>query len=404
MRRTSLRVAISGAGVAGPALAYWLSRGGHRPTLIEQAPAFRTGGYMVNFWGPGYQVAQRMGIEQALQHAGYRVQRLDAVDDQGRVGASIQIDAFRSLASGRCTSLPRGDLAAAVYATIEGRCETIFGDAIESIEATDVAVGLVLRHGGEREFDLLVGADGLHSNVRRLAFGPDRDYERHLGCHVAACVVQGYRPRTERAYVTHDVAGRHVARFSLRDDRTLFLFVFRDVDLADPAGLPARKALLRRVFADAGWECPRMLDAIDAVDEVYFDRVSQVDMPAWSRGRVALVGDAAASVSLLGGEGTGLAMTGAYVLAGELARAGGDHRHAWPAYERRLRAYIEREQAAARDLVAYVASERNVGVRTMHQPWLNGLIAGRSAHADFALPEYDFDVPAGSSDDATRID
>jgi len=403
MIRTSLRVAISGAGVAGPALAYWLLRCGHQPTLIEQAPAFRTGGYMVNFWGPGYQVAQRMGIEGALREAGYRVQRLDAVDSQGQVGASIQIDTFESLASGRCTSLPRGDLAAAVFAAVDGRCETIFGDAITSVQSLDHEVVLGLRHGGQRTFDLLVGADGLHSNVRRLVFGPDADFERPLGCRVAACVVKGYRPRTERAYVTHDVPGRHVARFSLRGDRTLFLFVFRGGDVRDPASLDARKALLRQVYADVGWECPRMLDAVDAVDDLYFDVVSQVRMPAWSRGRVVLVGDAAASVSLLGGEGTGLALTEAYVLAGELARAGGDHRRAFPAYEHLLRPYIEREQSAARELVAYVAVERDVGVRSMHQPWLNGLIAGRAAHAEFTLPEYGMAAQVEPSNDAFPI-
>lgn len=403
MKRESLRVAISGAGVAGPALAYWLLRSGHRPTLIEQSPEFRTGGYMVNFWGPGYQVAQRMGIEGALQDAGYRVQRLDAVDERGQVGASIQIDAFENLAGGRCTSLPRGDLAAAVFATVDGHCEAIFGDSIGSIQDGGDGLALTLRSGGLRRFDLLVGADGLHSNVRRLVFGPDRDFERPLGCRVAACVVEGYRPRTERTYVTHDVPGRHVARFTLRGDRTLFLFVFRVGDDRDPGSLDARKALLRDLYADVGWECPRILDAVDAVRDLYFDVVSQVRMPAWSCGRVALIGDAAASVSLLGGEGTGLALTEAYVLAGELARTGGDHRRAFQAYERLLRPYIEREQAAARELIAYVAVERDVGVRAMHQPWLNGLIAGRAAHQEFTLPDYGMAAQAEPSTDANPV-
>jgi 2-polyprenyl-6-methoxyphenol hydroxylase-like FAD-dependent oxidoreductase len=144
-----------------------------------------------------------------------------------------------------------------------------------------------------------------------------------LGCLVAACVVEGYRPRDELVYVTYSQPARSVGRFALRRDRTMFLFVFRSPHAADPGGLAARKALLRREFDDAGWECRRILAALDDVDDLYFDVVSQIRLNRWSRGRTALIGDAAACVSLLAGEGTGLAMTQAYVLAGELARAGG---------------------------------------------------------------------------------
>ena len=170
-----------------------------------------------------------------------------------------------------------------------------------------------------RDFDLVIGADGLHSNVRRLTFGPESDVEHYLGCLVAACVVEGYRPRDDLVYVTYSEPGRSVGRFSLRGDRAMFLFVFRSDQAADPGELAARKALLRREFGDAGWECPQILAALDGVDDLYFDVVSQIRLDRWARGRTALVGDAAACVSLLAGEGTGLAMTEAYVLAGELA-------------------------------------------------------------------------------------
>lgn len=395
MTSTPLRVAISGAGVAGPALAHWLLRAGHQPTLIEQAPAFRTGGYVIDFWGVGYRVAQRMGIEQAVRDAGYQVQRLLAVDDAGRVRASMRTDAFERLAGGRFTSLPRGDLAAAIYATVEHRCETLFDDSITTIDERDDGVGLSLRSGKQRVFDLLIGADGLHSNVRRLAFGPDADYEHYLGCRVAACVVEGYRPRDELVYLTHGAPGKQAARFTLRDNRSLFLFVFRSEETADPGSLQARKQVLHDEFNDAGWECPRMLDAVAHAEDLYFDVVSQVRMPAWSRGRVALIGDAAACISLLGGEGTGLAMTEAYVMAGELLRAHGDYRRAFPAYEARLRPLIARKQKAATGLINFFAARthagiwlRNMGIRAMNLPWLTRLIAGRSVRDAFELPEY----------------
>ncbi|HET6804975.1 MAG TPA: FAD-binding domain [Frateuria sp.] len=394
MTASSLRVAISGAGVAGPALAHWLLRCGHRPTLIEQAPAFRTGGYIIDFWGTGYRIAQRMGIEQAVRAAGYQVQRLESVDDEGRVQASMHTDVFERLTDGLFTSLPRGDLAATIYATVADSCETLFGDSITAIDPRHDRVDITLGNGGARSFDLVVGADGLHSNVRRLVFGPDTDFEHYLGCRVAACVVDGYRPRDELVYVTHNVPGRQAARFTLRGDRSLFLFVFRSQDTTDPGGLGARKALLRRKFADAGWECPRMLDALDDAEDLYLDVVSQVRMANWSRGCVALIGDAAACISLLGGEGTGLAMTEAYTLAGELQRAGGDYRQAFPAYEARLRSLIARKQRAAQGFIGFFAARtalgvwlRNLGIRAMNKPWLTGLIAG-SVRDDFDLPDY----------------
>lgn len=395
MTSTPLRIAISGAGVAGPALAHWLLRAGHEPTLIEHAPAFRTGGYVIDFWGLGYRVAQRMGIEQEVRDAGYQVQRLESVDDAGRVRASMRTDAFERLAGGCFTSLPRGDLAAAVYATVAHRCETLFDDSITAIDEHDDAVGLTLRSGRQRAFDLVVGADGLHSNVRRQVFGPDADYEHYLGCRVAACVVEGYRPRDELVYLTHCAPGRQAARFTLRDNRSLFLFVFRSEETVDPGSLQARKQLLRDEFGHAGWECPRMLDAMTDAEDLYFDVVSQVRMPAWSRGRVALIGDAVACISLLGGEGTGLAMTEAYVMAGELLRADGDHRRAFAAYEASLRPLIARKQKTALGLVNFFAARthagiwlRDMGIRAMNLPWLTRLIAGRSVKDGFELPEY----------------
>jgi 2-polyprenyl-6-methoxyphenol hydroxylase-like FAD-dependent oxidoreductase len=275
------------------------------------------------------------------------------------------------------------------------RCEALFDDSITAIDEHDDAVGLTLRSGKQRAFDLVIGADGLHSNVRRQVFGPDANYEHYLGCRVAACVVEGYRPRDELVYLTHSAPGKQAARFTLRDNRSLFLFVFRSAETADPGSLQARKQVLREEFGHAGWECPRMLDAVAGVEDLYFDVVSQVRMPAWSRGRVALIGDAAACISLLGGEGTGLAMTEAYVMAGELLRADGDHRHAFPAYEANLRPLIARKQKAALGLINFFAARthagiwlRNMGIRAMNLPWLTRLIAGRSVKDGFELPEY----------------
>jgi 2-polyprenyl-6-methoxyphenol hydroxylase-like FAD-dependent oxidoreductase len=387
-----MRIAISGAGVAGAALAHWLQRTGHTPTLIEQAPEFRTGGYMIDFWGVGYQVAKRMGIEDAIRAAGYQIEWLRSVGSRGESKADVDVDVFRRLIGDDFTSLPRGDLAAAIYVTIDDKVETMFGDSIATVDDHGDGVRLTFENSAPRDFDLLIGADGLHSNVRRLVFGPEQNFERYLGCKVAACVVDGYRPRDELVYVTYSSPGRQLARFALRDDRTMFLFIFRsghdDTD-AKP------KDQLRNEFNDVGWECRDFLTALDQVDDLYFDVVSQIRMDSWSRGRVLLIGDAAGCISLLGGEGTGLAITEAYVLAAELARAGADHRRAFDAYQTKLRPFIKAKQAGAVRYIPFFATRtrfglrfRNMAMRIANFGPVATLFAG-SVRDDFTLPEYD---------------
>ncbi len=386
-----MKIAISGAGVAGTALAYWLHRAGHTPTLIEQAPAFRTGGYMIDFWGVGYQVAKRMGIEDELRAAGYDIEHLRSVDSNGRVKADLDVDAVRGLIGHDYTSLPRGDLAETVYRAVQGAVETIFGDSITAVEDHGDGVRISFEHAEPREFDLLVGADGLHSNVRQLTFGSEQHVEHYLGCKVAACVVDGYRPHDDLVYLTYNTLGRQAGRVALRGDRTLFLFIFR-ADRTDPGTKP--KEQLRNEFGDAGWECPQMLDALDDADDLYFDVVSQIKMDRWSRGRVALIGDAAGCISLLGGEGTGLAMTEAYVLAGELHRASGDHRRAFEAYEALMHPFVESKQVSASRFVGFFATRtrfglwiRNVVMRAMNVGPVLRLVAG-DIRDELDLPEY----------------
>ncbi len=388
-----MRIAISGAGVAGPTLAYWLHRTGHEPTLIERAPHFRTGGYVIDFWGVGYRVAQRMGLEDEIRNAGYQVQSLRSVGTDGRTAASLTVDGFRRAAGGQLTSLARGDLASVIYAEIENDVETIFDDSITAVDQHPDGVRVNFARNETRDFDLVIGADGLHSTVRRLTLGPVP--EHYLGCMVAAGVVDGYRPRDELVYVTYSRPGRSVARFALHGDRTLFLFVFRSELNHDPGDPDARKALLWREYADAGWECKHILAALDDVDDLYFDVVSQVRLNRWSQGRAALIGDAAACVSLLAGEGTGLAMTAAYVLAGELACAGGDHHRAFEAYETRMRPLVEAKQASAAKLIPVFAPKTELGIRVgqlvmraMRFRPLSDLLVTRTLRDDIELPEY----------------
>ncbi|MBR0553394.1 FAD-binding domain [Stakelama marina] len=395
-----MKIVISGAGVAGPALAHWLLRGGHQVTIIEQADHFRTGGYIIDFWGLGYDLAERMGVLDTVRDHGYSVREVRFVRDDGSKASGFGVDVFRRMTGGRYTSLPRGDLANAIFDTVKGRVETLFGDSIAAIDQDGDGVALRLDSGATIEADMLIGADGLHSNVRHLVFGREDQFERDLGYRVAAFNAPGYEPRDPDVYVTRSWPGRSLSRFALADGSTLFLFILADEYLegALPDEPAARKTALHRVFGGLGWETSAILKAMDSAPSLYLDKVSQIVMPRWSKGRVALLGDAAACVSLLAGEGTGLAMTEAYVLAGELARAGDDHAAAFTAYEDKLRGFINGKQAAARDFASSFAPKTRLGlfirdtvVKMMKFPFVADRFVGNSVRDDFVLPDYPLD-------------
>jgi len=392
----AMRILISGAGIAGPTLAYWLARLGMTPTIVEKAPALRTGGYVLDFWGAGFAVAERMGLLPDLLRQGYTVREVRIVDERGERVAGFPAEAFwRAVRSGY-TSLPRGDLASAIFHALPGNVATIFGDTIERIDQTPDHVHVSFAHSGTQRFDLVIGADGLHSRVRELVFGPENAFERYLGIKVAAFEAEGYRPRDELVYMMSSEVGQQVSRFSMRDDRTMFLFTFADDDAGFPADLAGQKAVLRKRFGGSGWECPRILERLDDATELYFDRVSQIEMPGgWTDGRVALVGDAAFCISFLGGQGSALAMTAAYILAGELGRADGDHQKAFARYQEIFGPFASMKQRAARRFSGAFAPKstmslflRNQIVRLLSVPWVAHLTAGREFSDAIALPDY----------------
>jgi 2-polyprenyl-6-methoxyphenol hydroxylase-like FAD-dependent oxidoreductase len=392
-----MRIIINGLGIAGPTLAYWLQKSGHEVVLVEEAPQLRSGGYIIDFWGLGYDIAEKMGLIPRIRELGYQVREVRFVGRHGRRRGGFSIDVLGRLTNGRFTSLRRSDLAATIYRALNDRVETIFGDSVARVENEGPRVRVSFEHAAQREVDLVIGADGLHSRVRQLAFGREAAFEVSLGYHVAAFEAERYRPRDELVYVSHGVPGRQVSRFSLRDDKTLFLFVFRDEYL--PAGSLSseheRKSALRCVFAGVGWECPQILAAMEKVSGIYFDRVSQIRMDRWTTGRTALVGDAAASVSLMAGEGTGLAMAEAYVLAGEIHNCGGDHSAAFARYQERLMPFLRRKQESAAKFsssfapkTAFGITFRNLVTRLLRLRSLADFFFGRDLRDDIDLPDY----------------
>ena len=390
-----MNVLISGVGIAGPTLAFWLKKYGIAPTLVELAPALRTNGYVIDFWGLGYDIAEKMGLLPHIARIGYHMQELRIVDDGGRQLSGFGVQVFRELTGGRYITLGRSDLSKLIYDRISGSCEIIFGDSIVGLREAGAGVHVQFEHGGERRFDLVIGADGLHSRVRKLVFGLQDRYEKDLGYRVAAFETAGYRPRDELVYIVHSAPGRQVGRFTLHDDRTLFLFIFASGSEPEPHGVAGQKAILRKAFEGDDWELPRILTALDTCDDLYFDRVSQIRMAVWSRGRIALVGDAAFCVSLLAGQGSALAITAAYILAGELATSQHQPEAAFRRYEERLRAFIHSKQRAAeRFAAAFVPRTRfgvffrNQVINTFRVPAIARIAIGRDIRDQLELPQY----------------
>ncbi len=388
-------ILISGAGVAGPTLAYWLRHYGHAVTMVERAQHLRTGGYIIDFWGAGYEVADRMGLIPKVSDNSYQVQEIRFVGKNGKRVAGFPVRSMSRLLNGRFTSLPRGDLAAAIFDKSEGEVETLFGDQIEEIDTQGAKLRVRFQCTSQRTFDLVIGAGGLHSRVRSLLFGPEERFARYLGYKVAAFEAVNYPMREELAYVSYGQPGIQASRFSLRNGNTLVLFVMADDDPQIPSTSADQRAYLHKRFGKAGWECPMMLSALEQHEDIYFDRVSQIEMPAWSKGRVALIGDAAFCPSLLAGEGTSLAMTAAYVLAGELHHARGNAADAFCRYEERLRPLLTRKQKAARQFAQSFAPKtqfgllmRNLITNMIGLPGIARFAIGASLRDDFPLPNY----------------
>lgn len=338
------RVLISGGGIAGTALAFWLRRYGFTPTVVERAPSLRDGGYKVDIRGAAIEVVDRMDLLADVRAAHTGIRRASFVNAAGKPVATMDGDLF----GGRLDSdveVMRGDLAQLIYKRTRHDVEYLFGDSVTAVTEQADGIRVTFEHAAPRTFDLLVGADGLHSAVRELAFGDESRFVRDLGHYVSVFSV----PNTldlDREEMTYPVPGRTALVYSTRQDtaaKAMFLFAAPPLayDRRDPA---EQKKLLADAFVGVGWEVPGLLEAAHNAPDFYFDSISQVRMDRWSAGRVVLVGDAAYCASPASGQGTSLALVGAYVLAGELAATASDHQTAFRAYEQRMRDFVERNQ------------------------------------------------------------
>ncbi|WNG51966.1 FAD-binding monooxygenase [Archangium minus] len=339
----SRTVLITGASVAGPVLAWWLHRFGMNATVVERAPRFRDGGQNIDVRGAGRVVLRRMGLERAAMEAGTGELGIAFVDADNQVKARFDRDMFGGKGPTAELEILRGDLARLVYEHSRGTAEYIFGDTIQALDDRGNGIEVTFKNGGTRRFDLVIAAEGIGSSTRRLLFG-DAARRRPLDLYMGYFSIPKGENDGDLARWYNAPGGRSVF---LRPDRRGGTHAVLTLQQA-PCGYEklspdAQKQVLMERFADAGWETPRVLEGLARADDFYFEKIGQVRLDRWSKGRTVLVGDAAYAPSPISGMGTTLGVVGAYVLAGELSRHD-DHSEAFAAYERIMRPYVEQAQ------------------------------------------------------------
>ncbi|MEU8204098.1 FAD-dependent monooxygenase [Streptosporangium sp. NPDC049046] len=346
-----MRILISGASIAGPVLAYWLNSYGFTVTVVERAPALRkAGGHAVDLFRPAMDIIDRMGLTKPVQARKTGTEWLSFRSENSDRPHELEVGKLMRIVSDRHVEIMRDDLGEILYDATRHDVEYLFGDSIASMTEDADGLDVTFERGPARRFDLVIGADGLHSNVRRLTFGPESRFSTWIGAYLAVMSIPNYlglRDRMDGITGVNRMVGVYGGAH-MDDARAVFLFRpaaeldyhHRDVD--------RQKELLRRHFAGLGWEVPRLLgEELDRASTFYFDSITQLRMDTWSRGRVSLVGDAGYCPGPAVGGSTSLAVVGAYVLAGELAEARGDHTRAFPAYEREIGDYVRRSRTYA---------------------------------------------------------
>ncbi|WP_413755833.1 FAD-dependent monooxygenase [Streptomyces sp. MMBL 11-3] len=341
-------VLVSGASIAGPALAYWLHHHGFAVTVVEKASEVRGGGYAIDIRGTARGVVERMGLLPELRRAHVDTRRLTFLDLDGAPIATWPADAVVGSETGHDLEVRRGDLTALLYRVTRDTVEYLFDDSIATLDDRGDHVDVTFRGGARRRFDLVIGADGLHSHTRSLVMGPEEPYHRYLGRAFAGFTLPDDFG-LEREGVIWNAPDRNAILYAYEPGERVHGFL--TFGLAEPPlrafrDPEAQRDLVASHFPDRQWEVPRLVAAMREADDLFFDVVSQIHLPTWSKGRVALAGDAAHAPSFLSGQGSSLALVGAYVLAGELA-AHADHTAAFAAYEKTLREYVTLNQDLA---------------------------------------------------------
>jgi 2-polyprenyl-6-methoxyphenol hydroxylase-like FAD-dependent oxidoreductase len=346
-----MHVLISGGGIAGLTLGLCLHRAGVDCSIVEQAPAARSEGYMVDFFGSGYDAAESLGLLPDFERIHYPISKLAFLNGRGREKFAVPYPKLRRLFENRHFNFMRGDLERVLLSKLGGEIDIRYGTTIQSFEQHGDGVTATLSDGSTAQADLLVGADGIHSRVRELTFGPEERFIRFLGCNTAAFILcePSFNLQSRDAFETMTIPGRQVAIYPIRGNQLATFFVYLAPKPPSLGDKPIDE--LRRVYGGMDWMVPSLLES--AREDIYLDSVSQIQMPEWSRGRVVLTGDASWCVSLMAGQGASLALAGSYILAEELAASQRDVVGALERYEQRLRPAIAEKQVAGQKMAKW---------------------------------------------------
>jgi 2-polyprenyl-6-methoxyphenol hydroxylase-like FAD-dependent oxidoreductase len=392
-----MKVLISGAGIAGPALAYWLQRAGFEPTVVELASAPRPGGQTVDIRGVAQEVVRRMGLMPAIKARRLPEKGLAYIRADGKQAAAMPAELLDGGGPVAEIEILRGDLSEILLAAIPD-VEYLYGDSVTRLTQTADGVRVSFATAADRDFDLVVGADGVHSRIRALAFGPETEFVHHLGGYGSYFTIPAPEDLDGWMKIHTAPGGRWVGLRPDHDPRfARALLSFRSPAISyDRRDVEQQRALLARRFQDTGWHTRKVLDGMQAAEDFYFDSTSSVVVPEWSRGRVVLLGDAGYCGSPLAGHGTALSLVGAYVLAGELAEDG-DHRCAFPAYQEVMRDYVVQRTALppggiamAMPMSALAIRARDLMTRTMTSRPFRGVLAKLAAAKPDAIELADY--------------
>lgn len=340
------RVLISGAGVAGLVLGYWLKQYGFEPTIVEKYPYLRTGGYKIDLRGAALDVLKRMGIYSIISENKTKIARAICIDKDGNEVIQMSTDLLGTRLENVDLEIMRGDLCLIMKEQLED-VEYLFGDSIKELSENSDGVSVVFEMGEDRTFDLVIGADGLHSVTRNIVFGDESQFSKDMGVCVSVFSIPNFLSQDECEIELHT--------------RQRFVNIYKDKKNAEAKAAMAfsvkesfqsrdpnkQKKLIEETFSHMGWKIPQIIEAMNESSDFFFDVMAQIHMPYWSRGRIVLVGDAAYSATPMSGQGTSIAIVGAYVLAGELLETRGDYRRAFSQYEKLMRPFINENQALA---------------------------------------------------------
>jgi len=339
-----MRILIAGAGVAGLTTAYWLKRYGFMPTIIEKSPSLPTGGYKIDVRGSALHVLRKMNVYDEVADASTDMQGAILVDKNGKHLCQMTGDAFGHRVNDDIEII-RGTLCTILMDQLTD-IECIFGESIQEMHEKSHSIEVTFTNNTRREFELVIGADGVHSIIRQLIFNNEEQANKDIGLYLCVFTTPNYL-NLDRIEMQYSELGRIAAIWSARGDQNMkacfgFTAPSATINLRDRT---QQQQALKEMYSDINWEVPQLLQMMDASTDFYFDRVTQITLESWSSGRVALVGDAAFCPSPMSGQGTSLALIGAYILAGELAAAKGQYHLAFDQYDNQLRSFAESNQA-----------------------------------------------------------